>query len=450
LRSARIAPEVRTVPTPSRRSFLTAAAGLALAGGLHADEPAPTPGRFRTRPEKPPTEGRKPIAVVCSVYRPMSHAYHIAGRFLHGYARRGKFHLPKHFVASLYTDQTPENDLTAEASKEFGVRLSKTVEDALTLGTGKLAVEGVLLIVEHGDYPTNAKGQILYPRAELFEKVAAVYRKEGRAVPVFCDKHLSYSFAKAKGMADTAAELKVPMIAGSSLPLTWRRPELELPIDCPLEDGLLAAYGGLEIYGIHSLEALQVMMERRKGGETGVKAVTCLRGEEVWKAADAGKWSWDLLDAALSHSETVNPGDVQRNVGTPVTHTTKPNAPAAAFLVEYRDGTRGTVLLLNGHLQDFVFAGRVKGRKDPVGCLFYLPMPPGARYFDCQTAAIERLLETGKPPFPLARTLLTSGTLDFALDSHQQGGKRVETPELAVAYTAPADSGFMRGPVAGE
>ena len=57
-------------------------------------------------------------------------------------------------------------------------------------------------------------------------------------------------------------------------------------------------------------------MERRKGGESGVKAVTCLTGKEVWKAGDAGRWSWDLLDAALSRGESVNLGDVRRNVGT--------------------------------------------------------------------------------------------------------------------------------------
>src|SRR5262249_6750796 len=151
---------------------------------------------------------------------------------------------------------------------------------------------------------------------------------------------------------DWSRELKFPFMAGSSLPTTWRRPELELPLESPVEDVLLACYGGLEIYGFHGLEALQVMAERRKGGETGIKAVTCLTGPEVWKAGDQGRWSWDLLEAALGRSETINPGDIRKNTGS-FPMGTQPRTPATAFLVEYKDGLKGTMLLLNGHIQDF-------------------------------------------------------------------------------------------------
>src|SRR5207245_5488499 len=183
-----------------------------------------------------------------------------------------------------------------------------------------------------------------------------------RDVPILNDKHLSYSWTKSKQMYDWSKELRFPFMAGSSLPVTWRRPELEMPLGVPIEDALVAAYGPIEVYGFHALEALQVMLERRKGGETGVKAVTCLTGDDVWKAGDAGLWSWDLLEAALGRSETLSPGDVRRNVGT-VPVAQMPKTPATAFLVEYRDGVRGTVLLLNGHIQDFCFAAQLKGEK---------------------------------------------------------------------------------------
>jgi hypothetical protein len=244
-----------------------------------------------------------------------------------------------------------------------------------------------------------------------------------------------------------AEELKFPFMAGSSLPVTWRRPEIELPVGAPVEEALVAAYGPIEVYGFHALEALQAMIERRKGGESGVKSVTCLTGKDVWKAGDAGQWSWELLEAALARSETVNPGDVRRNVGS-MAVSTMPATPATAFLIEYRDGTRGTILLLNGHIQDFVFAARLKGEAKPPSCLFNLPAPPGARYFDCLVANIEKLLETGRSPYPVERTLLTSGVLDAAMESHLRRGQRVETPELEVRYAAPADSGFIRGSVA--
>jgi hypothetical protein len=433
----------------SRRKFFAQAAALTLAGGLQpggAKGAAPA-GAIHTRPARPPVEGRKPIAVVCTVYRPLSHAYHIAGRFLHGYAHNGSLHLPKHYVRSVYVDQAPENDMARDLAREFDFQATREVAEAFTLGTGKLAVEGVLLIGEHGNYPRNDRGQILYPRYELMERIVAVFRKTGKSVPVFNDKHLSTTWDRAKKMIGWAEELKFPLMAGSSVPVTWRRPELELPLGTPVEDALVAAYGPLEVYGCHVLEALQAMVERRKGGETGVKAVTCLTGKDVWKAGDDGKWSWELLEAALARSETVNPGDVRKNVGSTAVQG-MPATPAIAFLVEYRDGTRGTALLLNGHVQDFTFACKVKGEARPQSCLFHMPAPPGAKYFDCLVGNIEKLFETGKSPYPVERTLLTTGALAAAMESHHGRGERVETPELEVRYAAPADSGFVRGGVA--
>jgi hypothetical protein len=433
----------------SRRKFLAQAAALTMAGGLSqtagakANELSHT---FRARPPKPSKEGRKPIAALCTVYRPMAHAYHIAGRFIEGYARDGAFHVPNHYVSALYVDQIPTNDLSREVGRDFDIRLTRSIEDALTNGGDSLAVEGVLLIGEHGNYLRNDKRQILYPRYEMMEQIVSVFRKTGRSVPVFNDKHLSYSWARAQQMVQWSQDLKFPLMAGSSLPVTWRRPELELPLQAAVEEALVAGYGPIEVYGFHALEALQVMLERRKGGETGVKGVTCLTGDDVWKAGDAGLWSWDLLEAALGRSETLSPGDVRRNVGTlPVANM--PKTAATAFLVEYRDGVRGTVLLLNGHIQDFCFAAQLRGEKKPASCMFYLPPPPGAKYFDCLVSNIEKLFDTGKTPYPVERTLLTSGILDQAMESHYRRGARLETPELDVRYSAPADSGFCRGSV---
>jgi hypothetical protein len=442
----------------SRRKFLASAAALTLAGGVSA-QPAGPEGSLplsRTRPGKPSKKGRKPLAIISTVYRPLSHAYHIAGRFLYGYARGGQLHVPKHYVHSLYVDQTPEEtDLSGQVARDFSVRvtrrragvsMSDAVAEALTSG-GKLDVEGVLLIAEHGNYPRNEKGQILYPRLEMMEAIANIFRKTGQRVPVFNDKHLSYTFDNARKMLGWSRELKFPMMAGSSLPVTWRSPELELPLESPIEDALVAGYGPIEVYGFHALETLQVMLERRKGGETGVKAVTCLTGKDVWKAGDAGRWSWDLLEAALGRSETVNPGDIRDNVGSMAVYNYRPT-PALAFLIEYRDGSRGTVLLLNGHVLDFTFAAKLRGESKPAACLFRLPPPPGARFFDAQVANLERFFETGRAPYPVERTLLTTGILDAAMESHHRRGTRLETPELDVRYTAPADSGFLRGNVA--
>ena len=122
----------------------------------------------------------------------------------------------------MYIDQKPAGDLSGERAKEFGFTVYPTIAEALRCGGDKLAVDAVLIVCEHGDYPRNEKGQILYPRYEFFKQCADVFEKDGRAVPVYNDKHLSWSFEKAKWMVDTSKRLKFPMLAGSSLPVTWR------------------------------------------------------------------------------------------------------------------------------------------------------------------------------------------------------------------------------------
>ena len=91
-----------------------------------------------------------------------------------------------------------------------------------------LAVDAVLSIGEHGKYPVNAKGQPEYPRKRFFDEIVAVFQRSGRVVPVFNDKHLSYRWDWAQEMYDTARQLKIPLMAGSSVPLAERRPPLEL------------------------------------------------------------------------------------------------------------------------------------------------------------------------------------------------------------------------------
>src|SRR6516225_9916950 len=359
----------------SRRDFLHAAGltvGAALGNSLlAADLPRSQPA---PRPDRP----AKKLAVVTTAYHYLSHAYHVCGRFLYGYLRDGKMHYPDFAIAGMHVEQKPKNDLGQALSRKFGFPLFADVGSALTLGGDKLAVDAVLLIGEHGDYPYNDKGQKLYPRHELFQKIVEVFKKSGRGVPVFNDKHLSYDRKKAKDMVETARKTGFPLMAGSSLPVTWRRPEVELPLNCEIKEALVASRGELEIYGIHSLEALQCMVERRKGAETGVKAVQCLEGDAVWKAGDDGVWSWELLEAALGRSPSRNVGDIKENCRhyrSPMDHPELRTSPLA-FVVEYRDGLRATVLVLNGHVDDTTFAARVGGEKAPASTFFYLPPPP--------------------------------------------------------------------------
>jgi len=440
----------------SRRAFLEAAGVAAGVGSVAV--------RGSSAENDRPDPERKPrIAALASTFFYLSHAYHIVGRFLDGFpvydgpgrTAEQNHHQPPFEIASLYIEQVDDAiDLGRARAREAGVRLSPTIADALTLGTGKLAVDGVLLIAEHGDYPLNDRLQKLYPRGAYFRQVLDVFRASDRAVPVFVDKHLSYSRVEAQQMVDQAKAQGVPLMAGSSLPVTWRRPELEIPLGRPMREIVVASRGNLEIFGFHALETLQCMAERRdrRGKPQGVAAVTCLEGDTVWEAGDRGVWSWELLRHALGRSNTVNPGDIRRNtrefkppgvrdVETILTHP-------VAFVVEYVDGLRATALILNGHVDDTTVAVRTvdsSGRETIVSTLTYLPAPPGASFFNPLVLRIEDFFKAGRPPYPVQRTLLTGGALDAALESRTREHARIETPELAsIDYLAPADSGFIR------
>ncbi|MBI4551481.1 MAG: hypothetical protein HY710_04390 [Candidatus Latescibacteria bacterium] len=389
----------------------------------------------------------KRLAVIATVYRYLSHAQHFADRFLVGYPRQGRWHRPNTKVVSLYVDQRPEGDQSLDRAREFGLTVYPTIPEALRCGGERLAVDGVLLIAEHGEYPRNEKGQILYPRHEFFKQCVEVFEQDGRAVPVYNDKHLSYSFEKAQEMVDDARRLGFSLLAGSSLPVTWRLPDIDLPLDCDIDSALMVGVGGSDSMDYHALETMQCMIERRRGGETGVKAVQMIEGDAVWEAGEQGRWSKELLTAALSRSDTpqgltITDGRTQDVVGSGelprlVEHP-------AAYFIEHLDGLKTTLLMLNGAVQDFCFAARVKGVPEPVSTQFFLPPVPNVTYSACLVAKIEEMLMTDRAPFPAERTLIVSGILESCLTSRIQGHERLETPHLRVQYRAPAESQHCR------
>ena len=385
----------------------------------------------------------KRIAVIATIYRYLSHAQHFADRFIVGYPYEGRWHLPDTQVVSLYVDQKPEGDQSADRAREFGFSVYPTIAEALCCGGDKLAVDAVLLIGEHGDYPRNEKGQVLYPRYEFFKECVKVFEEDGQAVPIYNDKHLSYSFEKAQEMVDDGHRLGFPILAGSSLPVTWRLPDVELPLDCEIESALMVGVGGSDPMDYHALEAMQCMVERRKGGETGVKSVQLIEGDAVWEAGEEGRWSKELLESALSRSDSpcglteedgrtqdlLGNGELQKLVENPV-----------AYFIERNDGLQTTLLMLNGAIRDYCFAARLKAVPDPVSTQFFLPPTPNVTYSACLVAKIVEMIMTGAAPFPAERTLVVSGMLESCLTSRIQDHQRLETPHLRVEYRAPAES----------
>lgn len=426
-----------TAPRTSRRAFLaTMATGLTgAASGL------PALGAGATRPKR--------IAVVTTEWRYHSHAWHMAERFLNGYPVKGRWHRPPLQVVSAYVDQTPANDLSRDRAKEFGFAVYPTVAEALRCGGKQLAVDAVLLIGEHGNYPKNELGQTQYPRYELFKQITDVFRADGRAVPVFNDKHLSWKWEWAQEMVALSRELKFPFLAGSSLPVTWRMPALEMPSGADVQEAICVAMGGVDSYDFHALEVIQCMAERRRGGETGVQAVQALRGDAVWQAMEKPSWAaggWDatLFAACLARTQTLaQPPNGSHRHPTPAQMRAFVKDPVA-YRIEYRDGLRATMFLLSGLVADFTFAARLRGQTEPLSTLFYLPPTPNVVYSAALMAQAERMFVTGKAPYPIERTLLTSGILAAALQSRGADGQRLETPHLAVKYSAPQESLFWK------
>lgn len=388
----------------NRRDFLATAGGVMLWPGW---------GPAMARNQRPR------VAAIVTEYRSFSHADVILGRIMKGYALNVEERIyPRTELVSMYLDQVPESDIGTGLAKYHRVKLASSIEDAILKGGEKLAVDGVLIIGEHGNYPHNEKGQHMYPRRRFFEETVKAFHKGGGVAPVFNDKHLGYAWEDAKWMYDQARTMGFPLMAGSSLPTAWRKPDFEYPLDVDLEEGLGIGYGDTEAYGFHALETLQCMIERRRGGESGVRAVTHLSGDKVWEAARAGKWSMSLAEAATSPIEGRPSGKIEDHCKSP-----------ELFLIEHTDGFRSSVLMQNGYTAGFAFGGKRKGVEKPDGAHFWL-QEPDFGHFAYLAHNIETMMIERRELYPPERTLLTTGVLDAVMTSKHEGGRRVETPWL--------------------
>lgn len=397
-----------------------------------------------------PDEGaaRKRMAILTTEWRYHSHAWHMGERFLVGYPIQGKWHKPALDVVAAYVDQFPENDLSRKRSEEFGFPIYKSVAEALRCGGEKLAVDAVLIIGEHGNYEKSEYEQTKYPRYELFKQVTDVFRKDGRSVPVFNDKHLSWKWDWAKEMYDLSHELNFAFCAGSSLPGTWRLPSVDMPLGAKVDEMMCVAMGGIDSYDFHALEVIQCMAERREGGETGVSAVHGLRGDSVWAAMETGSWAkggWspELFEACLTRSQTLAQPETYSHRYPTVAQMKEWVKEPVAYRIEYTDGTKATMLLMNGLVGDFTFAAQLKGKPEPLSTLFYLPPVPNVAYSAELMAKAESTFVNRKAACPLERTLLTTGLVEAGCQSIGKG-VRMETPHLAIRYSAPAESQFAQ------
>ena len=114
------------------------------------------------------------------------------------------------------------------------------------------------------------------------------------------------------------------------------------------------------------------------------------------------------------------------------------------YRFEYADGLKATMLLMNGLVNDFTFAARLRGVSEPLSTLFYLPPNPNVVYSAALMSKVEEMFRTGKVSHPIERTLLTTGLVAVGMESLASGQKRLETPHLAIRYPARRESEFWQ------
>ena len=362
----------------------------------------------------------KSVAAAVTIYRAGSHADVILGKILEGWKQDGGKG-PALKLAGVYIDQFPNDEMGRAICAKYGVPIFDSIEKAITLGQDRIAVDGVISIGEHGDYPINDFEQQLYPRRRFFAEIADTFRKHGRVIPVFNDKHLGPVWDDAIWMYQRARQDQIPLMAGSSMPVGYRRHEIDLPMGSPIEAAVGVGYSGLDIYGIHALELYQYHVERRLGAEQGVRTVRTLRGGAIWDQVDSGAVPADLLDAALATISNSDHRDIRQD------------ETATLFTFEYIDGFRGSLLMVN-RISGTSVALRVKGQDRPLATAFDERTEPRHPHFAYLLKAIEQMIHTGRPTYPVERTLLTGGILDAALHSLAEGGVELRTPHLAIPY----------------
>ncbi|HSG71615.1 MAG TPA: hypothetical protein VLA12_14435 [Planctomycetaceae bacterium] len=413
----------------TRRDFLShsLAAGTLATGLLHPQSLAAQTDNSQKRPR---------VAVILTWMTHLSHAHVLMENFLNPVLFNGQLVDPGVDVVSMYVDQfPPERDMAREVAESHKIPLYDSIRGALTQGGKTLDVDAVLSIGEHGEYEKTKYGIDKYPRKEWFDECVRVMQESGRLVPYFNDKHFSYRWDWAKEMYDTAREIGLPFMAGSSVPLAQRKPDVTIEPGTELVEALSIHGGPIERYDFHGAEVLQSMIEYRKGGETGITKLEVLKGDDVEKAGRAGRFSWDLYEAAMK----AELGKVPEKFGVV---PGEGEQPVHGIFLEYKDGLKATILRIGRTGIRWNFAWREKQDDTPHATYFY-PGPWNNRnLFKALAHAIQTFFRTRQSPYPVERTLLTTGITEAVVRSYYEEIP-LKTPHLEIAYQ-PTDYTALR------
>jgi len=386
------------------------------------------------------TQQKRPRIAVLATYwgATNSHADWLVNKLIDGYWWQGAYTASRVEVVSLYLHQHDTSLLGQKVAKAKGIPVFKSASEALTLGGKELAVDGVVIVAEHGNYPTDLKGHWLLPRWWIYNQVIRVFEQSKRAVPVFNDKHFSYNWDDAKWMFDKSRELGFPLTGGSLLPVYYRKPEIELEIDTPIKHSIVVGAAPDEGAIFHCIELLQAFVERRKGGETGVKSVQSIRGPEAWKWVERNLWASKLLDSVAANFN-LKKGHYQESGRTNI------------CIIEYNDGTKAAIIGAPG--SSWTYAGEIQGRAEPTIVSLLGFAGPFDQYHasNAQPHWITEMMLTKKEPFNAERLLLSTGITNHYMESNWESskyspiGRRIETPFMNMTYHTTRGAQFNKG-----
>lgn len=280
----------------------------------------------------------------------------------------------------------------------------------------------------------GAAAAIVAQQGSSFALLPSVLDRAAAGTRVFYHGVPGRSLREGRQLAQVAKARNVFLLcSATALPVTWRLPQVDLPMHQPVREALIVVQGKAGQAELEALEGLLPLVERRGGGEGGVKSVTRLDATSLWPAGEKdGFWSKDLLAAAISRSDSPL-GDPERDGRTQdlfgMGLVPKLARDPRGWVLEHDRGMRSTILVLDGVVRDFNFAVRM-GDGEVISAQLY--RPPGHREFDRLAAVVEDFFDTGRAPWPVERSLLIAGLLEvFRSQRYLPVGERLATPELA-------------------
>lgn len=361
----------------------------------------------------------KRISFIFEDFAIQSPAQQLLDRFLVGYPRDGGFHRLENCHAVAHLTSGENNPELERRKKDFGLIQKPTVQHCLA------GADAAVIVC--GESGAKANDDLL--------KNAIKNLPKGRACFVYGS--LSSSLAGAKEIAQLASSRQIALLAGTPLGVTWRLPQVDVTLGTPLKEGIIVVQGKSNSAELEGLEGIMPVIERRKGGEAGIRRIQYLKSENLWRAGNDNKWSWPLLASALSRSDTpqgesARDGRTQDLIGLGL--VPKLARDPRGWLIEHRDGFHSAILILDGVITDYNFA--VQGQDGSVvSAQIYRPPAPAEQHYSRLADVIEEFFRTGKRPWPLARNVLIAGLLQEFRKHSDHPDQLAETPEMDVSYS---------------